>query len=163
MTERNAAERGTPSVPACVRAPFSLHFDGRSLTIPQRGLRYPAVSGRRVQTHQFDYSQARQRIPDVGPIPEGQYWIDPSQMWDNAWYRFTAPTAAWGNHRITIRPYPDTVTHGRGGFFIHGGTMPGSAGCIDLTTTMDVFVRDLKRLLGGLPQCYIPLIVEYPR
>ncbi|SAI46918.1 Uncharacterised protein [Bordetella ansorpii] len=163
MTDRYAAERGTPAIPACMRAPFSLHFDGQVLTIPERGLRYPAVSGRPASSGRFDYSAARQRLANVGPIPAGQYWIDLSQMWDNAWYRFTASRAAWGNHRITIRPYPDTPVFGRGGFFIHGGDTPGSAGCIDLTHSMDTFVKDLKRLLNGLPRCYIPLIVEYPQ
>lgn len=136
-------------------------FVGQKLKV-EGGVSYPAVSGQPKATGEFDYSDERQKIPNVGPIPEGEYWIDPSQMWDNAWYRFNSPASAWGNHRITIRPYPHTKTHGRGGFFMHGGAVPGSVGCIDLTVGMDTFAHDLKQRLNGLPQCYIPLTVQYP-
>lgn len=68
---------------------------------------------------------------------------------------------AWGNYRLTIHPYPGTVTHARGGFFIHGGATPGSAGCIDLTMYMDHFVEKLIQELKGLPACHIPLNVRY--
>ena len=55
--------------------------------------------------------------------------------------------AAWGSHRITIHPFDSTHTFGRGGFFIHGGTMPGSAGCIDLTSGMPRFAA----LISAVP------------
>ena len=59
---------------------------------------------------------------------------------------------------------PGTQTYGRGGFFIHGGTHPGSAGCIHVTGPdgMETFLADLKAALGGLPRCSVLLIVEYP-
>jgi len=84
-------------------------------------------------------------------------------MWENNWFKsaLLSPRGAWGNFRLTIHPYPATVTHGRGGFFIHGGTVPGSAGCIDLVAEMDRFVEHLKQELGGLPECYIQLTVRY--
>lgn len=111
----------------------------------------------------FDYSTERQRIPFHGPIPSGQYWIQPSQLWENNWLKSAlhSPRAAWGNLRITIHPYPHTQTHGRGGFFIHGGAAAGSAGCIDLVHYIDRFVERLKQELGGLPECYVPLTVQY--
>jgi len=34
--------------------------------------------------------------------------------------------------RSVLRENGDTETFGRGGFFIHGGTCAGSAGCINL-------------------------------
>lgn len=40
---------------------------------------------------------------------------------------------SWGKVRTWIYANEDTKTYGRSGFSIHGGSMPGSAGCIDLT------------------------------
>ncbi|MEZ5601109.1 MAG: DUF2778 domain-containing protein [Candidatus Competibacteraceae bacterium] len=76
-----------------------------------------------------------------GPIPQGIYWIRPDELDDN-WLncRLSDRFAnAWGRYRISIHPFT-TETFGRGGFFIHGGATPGSAGCIDLTNHMDRFV-----------------------
>ena len=70
---------------------------------------------------------------------------------------------AWGRYRISIHPFTTTETFGRGGFFIHGGATPGSAGCIDLTNHMDRFVADLRREVGTSTQtCQIHLEVLYP-
>jgi len=49
---------------------------------------------------------------------------------------------AWGTHRIWLEPTPSTRTYGRSGFSIHGGVVAGSAGCIDLTSDMDSFVKE---------------------
>jgi len=65
-----------------------------------------------------------------------------------------------GNYRITLRVFPGTITHGRGGFFIHGGTRPGSAGCIDLTSAMDSFIANMNSRKGN-GDCYIAVTVEY--
>ena len=56
---------------------------------------------------------------------------------------------AWGNHRIFIRnpgaegsPHADKAKmYGRGGFFIHGGSIQGSSGCLDLGDEMDDFAK----------------------
>jgi hypothetical protein len=92
----------------------------------------------------FDYSQKSQELVGVGPIPEGEYWINPAELQKNSFRRVMNPTDAWGNSWITVHPYPDTKTGVRGGFFIHGGASRGSAGCIDLTKYIDAFVSDLK-------------------
>jgi hypothetical protein len=124
---------------------------------------FPAVSGQRNESGKFDYTVDRQKIPYKGPIPAGEYWIQPSQMWENNWFKnlVRTPRSAWGNFRLTIHPYPSTETYGRGGFFIHGGSIPGSAGCIDLTVHIDKFVKQIENELKGLPECYIPLTVRY--
>ena len=44
---------------------------------------------------------------------------------------------AWGQHRIRIIGR----ALGRGGFFIHGGTLRGSSGCIDLGEKMPEFAK----------------------
>jgi len=64
-------------------------------------------------------------------------------MWKNRWYNL-ASRAAWGDYRLTIHVMPGTRTFGRGGFFIHGGTHAGSAGCINLHSGMENFVREIK-------------------
>lgn len=35
----------------------------------------------------------------------------------------------WGDWRAALTPDPGTTTFGRSGFFLHGGSYPGSAGC----------------------------------
>ncbi|WP_279612141.1 tlde1 domain-containing protein [Burkholderia latens] len=102
----------------------------------------------------------RHQAENVGPIPPGRYWIQPSQMWTNRWYNL-ASRAAWGDHRLTIHVMPGTSTFGRGGFFIHGGTHAGSAGCINLHAGMENFVREIEDATKGAPECRVPLTVQY--
>ena len=47
---------------------------------------------------------------------------------------------SWGNSRVWLEPSKETNTYGRDDFSIHGGWVPGSAGCIDLTSNIDNFV-----------------------
>jgi hypothetical protein len=49
--------------------------------------------------------------------------------------------------RFWLTPKAGTEAFGRDGFSIHGGTAPGSAGCIDLTDEMDEFA-DLMQAIG---------------
>jgi len=162
MSDRYAAEHGIPSSPLCSRSDeILLSFDGRFLTMHgPNGRSYSAASGRPSNGRSFDYSPSRYRLSSEGPIPPGRYWINPSQTWTNHWYN-VASRDAWGDHRVTIHVYPGTETYGRGGFFIHGGTHPGSAGCINLHSGMEDFVRELNSTLGSSPDCYIPLMVKY--
>jgi hypothetical protein len=153
-------ERYDSTLGACTT--LELAFDGAKLTFTdgKKTDTYTAVSGRPLSSGKFDYSSARQKLMGTGPIPEGIYWLNPGQLWENAWYK-AASTNAWGNFRITIHPFTTTVTFGRGGFFIHGGSTPGSAGCIDLTGEMDRFAADLRKRAGTKP-CQIHLTVDYP-
>ncbi|MBL8210449.1 MAG: DUF2778 domain-containing protein [Bryobacterales bacterium] len=157
-----SGERYNPTLPHC--GVLTLYFDGHYLRMNggSRALSYPAVSGKPDAGGRFDYSVARQRIPNTGPIPEGTYWIRPDELDDNYWNTFSGAFArAWGRYRITIHPFTTTETYTRGGFFIHGGTEAGSAGCIDLTTHMDTFAADLIREAGSA-SCQIHLTVAYP-
>jgi Protein of unknown function (DUF2778) len=170
------SERGEPRGPRCEN--YGLLFDAFFLKLSD-GSRlagtWPARSGRIVED-KFDYTKARQAVKDEGPIPEGSYWIEPSQL-----THVSFGTGAWGRYRITIHPLPLTVSYGRGGVFIHGGDEFGSAGCIDLAHGIDAFVTALRRLLPtpgvrrpGMPTgrgggrdatafvpCIIPLTVRY--
>jgi hypothetical protein len=150
-------ERGDSRLPD---ADVALTFDGSTLATSS-GRTWPAVSGRPDASGTFDYSPARQRLRDAGPIPAGTYWLDPDQLvnlserWLYSW-RFEG---AWGTHRITIHPFDSTRAFGRGGFFIHGGSSAGSAGCIDLTTGMASFAQ----MLGAIPRpAKVKLHVQYP-
>ncbi|MFC1642581.1 DUF2778 domain-containing protein [Myxococcota bacterium] len=97
----------------------------------------------------------------IGPIPEDAHWILPdelatqSSMWE--FWRRAWSEPAWEKHRVTIHPRPGTATHGRGGFFVHGGATWGSASCIDLTYGMDSFAAAIRPLRN----CHIPLKVSY--
>lgn len=167
--EKYTKERYNPTLPHCVQpspeadqAPvvLNLSFDGKNLSIKKGNLvahSYAAVSGS-LQDGKFDYSKKRQKEANAGPIPEGTYWIRPDEISKAGFWR---DRVAWGNYRITIHPFEKTQTYGRGGFFIHGGAVPGSIGCIDLTTSMDQFVADLQALLQGTRQCQIHLVVKY--
>ena len=62
---------------------------------------YRGVSGQPLNEGGFDYSATRQQESGKGPIPEGAYWIKPSEMWTNRWYN-VALRSAWGNNRITF-------------------------------------------------------------
>ena len=161
---RYESERFVPATPSCVKSKLSLKFDGRKLYLnihdySNRVIEYTAVSGKPVKGG-FDYSIQRQKQAFHGPIPSGEYWITLSELWKNAWYR-PGSDNAWGDYRVAIHPYPTTKTYGRGGFFIHGGAIPGSAGCIDLTKNMNRFIKHLRTLMPGKKDCYIPLTVEY--
>lgn len=148
------AERGNSMLTDC---PTSLMFDGHTLYMQgEYNQQFSAVSGKPINGN-FDYSPERQRQENEGPIPQGVYWLDTSEL-KSLWYYLGKPAAAWGTHRISIHPFHTTHTFGRGGFFIHGGTSPGSSGCIDLTGDMASFAKIIARYL----ECKIILRVNYP-
>lgn len=72
---------------------------------------------------------------NTGPPPEGQYEFNTADVQTNdfatAIARLVSGLGDWGSFRVPLTPYPGTAD-GRGGFFLHGGSFPGSAGCIDV-------------------------------
>lgn len=161
MSDDYATERYDPALEKC--GTLDLLFDGTSLKMSggSKTYTYLAASGTPGPGGKFDYTRAAQRASFSGPIPEGEYWINPDEIWTNRWYR-RGSADAWGKYRITIHPFTTTVTYQRGGFFVHGGKVPGSAGCIDLTSNIDTFVNDLDRE-GARRKCQIRLTVKYPQ
>jgi len=160
MTDKYAAERYDPSLAMC--SSLELFFDGSKLIMKggSKEYSYPAVSGKPTKDGKFIYNKEAQKGSFTGPIPEGVYWINPDQLWTNRWYK-SASEDAWGEYRMTIHPFTTTETYKRGGFFIHGGKVLGSAGCIDLTSNIDTFVNDLQKE-GAIKKCQIHLTVKYP-
>ena len=105
-----------------------------------------------------------QSVKDKGTIPEGTYVARQSELqrmspidWIIGWSRLLSEdlggkwpgsSYSWGNSRIWLEPSKENNTYGRDDFSIHGGWVPGSAGCIDLTSNIDNFVA-LFEVLGN--------------
>jgi len=67
-----------------------------------------------------------------------------------------------GDWRVPVKPSLGTNTNGRSGFFLHGGQLSGSAGCIDFgggmfgNPTTDKFRRDMLNDPDGV----VPITVR---
>lgn len=139
---------------------------------------YKAVSGRPLEDGSFEYSKQRQKMEKIGPIPEGEYYINPQEiqyaddrtMIDkvaglvgvvvNRGGTMPGGKFAWGIGRVWIHPQ-SVIIDGvlRTNFSIHGGTDAGSAGCIDLTSNDKPFFDTLEKYKGDCTK--IKLIVDY--
>lgn len=121
-------------------------FDGKELAIYDEGEKvaeFAAVSGKPgYQSPEY------QNKKDTGPIPEGTYVARKKDFQNRDDYgpikKYTSwpgGERGWGKNRVWLEPSKETNVFGRGGFSIHGGAEPGSAGCIDLTSSMDNFTK----------------------
>jgi RHS repeat-associated protein len=139
-----------------------LSFDGKRLTATDAEGNvidsWKASSGRPGTTF------ADQWRKDIGPIPEGDYSVNPGKIerWHdlpilkriaadfgltNTW---KGGPPAWGHYRVPI-DIPGGSILGRGTFFIHGGWTPGSAGCIDVGFGDVSFFNYLSSQRGSMP------------
>ncbi len=143
-----------------------LVFDGRFLYSGNGEIVLDAVSGKPIKetttqtrkgrvieeiitktTKVFDYSVDRQKEIGKGGIPEGIYHIKPSETRTIT----TSPrshiggNSSWGNCSWSLHKEEETETYDREGFFIHGGTSWGSAGCIDVKTGDKILDKYIKR------------------
>ena len=127
-------------------------FDGKKFTMyvdDKPVISWAAVSGRsNFQSPEYQDQKS------TGPITEGTYVARQEELqhmsamdWLVGWTSKLTDKGAWpgsemswGNSRVWLEPSKETNTFGRGGFSIHGGWAPGSAGCIDLTSHMNNFV-----------------------
>ncbi|MDH5731359.1 MAG: DUF2778 domain-containing protein [Gammaproteobacteria bacterium] len=103
---------------------------------PAFSLSIPANSGKGPCLNNPSYNC--QKAHFEGPIPTGQYIIDPTELSDPGIvgdiarnYRPDSP-GDWGDFRIPIKSIGSGNRFGRSGFYIHGGSISGSAGCIDI-------------------------------
>ena len=114
--------------------------------IDMPGLKWNGISGRKgYQSKEF------QDMKNIGPIPEGVYILNPEdtqyfssislfdKMISSFGGEWRGGKSSWGNVRTWLTPKEGTNTYGRDNFSIHGGSSPGSAGCIDLTSDNDSF------------------------
>jgi len=124
------------------------------------------------ETTSFNYSPERQLLLNEGPIPEGKYHVFKDRMQSREglsnWQKtksnlgggqWRGGTKSWGKFRFEV--YPKSIDLGggiiRGDFFVHGGDVRGSAGCIDLCNNMTTFKNAF--MLGQ--QNKVHLIVHY--
>ncbi len=116
---------------------------------------WPAVSGLYLENGKS--RGELQQFEDVGPIPEGEYILSPKKTY-NFYYdllygnekirnfsKWIFEYNSWGFYKTQIIPNSDTrnniINLGRKPetFYLHGGTSPGSRGCIDLTNWNNQF------------------------
>lgn len=103
---------------------------------------YSYVSGMNGDTNPVDKGK--------GPIPPGRYTLDPKEISSHWWRKLFM--SDWGDYRAPLHPEAGTDTHGRSGFFLHGGgvhwqeTRYGSEGCIKV---WDLNQNHLFELLQG--------------
>lgn len=126
---------------------------------------------------------------DAGPLPEGQYSVGPLETRSGQpeeigaleafWYKLTGQveddTAAnkqfckntilsrisWGNYRLRINPTGGQKMYNRGDFYVHGGSLAGSHGCIDLTDDMEDFAKFFGVWASANKKKTIPMVVKY--
>jgi RHS repeat-associated protein len=106
---------------------------------------WPYSSGMNGNT---DPSQA-----DQGPIPPGQYSLDPSEISQAGFFRDKIDPRDWGDFRVPLHPDQWTNVYGRAGFFLHGGRLRhGSEGCIKAEgPDQDTLFGFLMREPGPIP------------
>ncbi|OQA87105.1 MAG: hypothetical protein BWY31_00981 [Lentisphaerae bacterium ADurb.Bin242] len=141
---------------------------------------WEAASGKPDEKGNFDYSEERQKLKNIGPIPEGKYLL-PSNITTNPDIRGTWDLDDWNNYaknrafyqtRVDARgrgpwgrcfgrlePQPETDTFGRSNFNVHGGTSKGSAGCIDIGNNDKEFFDQLR--MGFVKEGEVKVIVDY--
>lgn len=133
-------------------------FDGKTLTIYQGGK--PVMSWEAVSGKPGYQSPEYQNLKNVGPIPEGIYVARQEKLqymspvdWAIGWSRvfgdnwggkWPGSSVSWGASRVWLEPSKGTDTFGRDKFSIHGGLVPGSAGCIDMTGQINAFTSWLE-------------------
>lgn len=170
--------------------PASLFFDGKTLSWVVNGQAkktWDAISGNTFMSAGTRYDSETHggkyvKLSDKGPLPEGKYSINGIQHQkreDNnfikqaiAFYTSKSVGAknfekgsgarfAWGDSRCAIKSTAGTDTFGRHSFYIHGGAIAGSSGCIDLTGDMDDFAKTYGAYLAHGNKPLVPLTVKY--
>ncbi|SON52852.1 tlde1 domain-containing protein [Vibrio tapetis] len=111
---------------------FSIGNGKLSLVTPCLSIVVNATSGRGECLGKG--SKACQAKSFEGPLPIGVYYIKPEEVSDPNLIGDLARRSKgdWGDWRVRLHPKPATKTYGRDNFFLHGGDMKGSAGCIDI-------------------------------
>ena len=68
---------------------------------------------------------------------------------------------SWGDYRWALKPKSGTNTFGRGSFYLHGGSTPGSIGCIDLITNSGDFAKYYAKWMEKTGKKTIDVKVDY--
>ncbi len=120
----------------------TLALYGTSATYYSRLGTYPYTSGL--------YGDTDPANKGTGPLPPGNYTLNPSEITKAGFFRRYIDFRDWGNYRAPLHPDPGTNTFGRSGFFLHGGwKRPGSEGCIKVGgARQNELFRTLKKASG---------------
>jgi len=114
---------------------------------------------------------AAEDLEDKGPIPSGSYFVDMNKLSNPHWLRDIYNTLRygdWGDWNVPIAPCSGTDTHNRKGFYIHGGAIPGSAGCIDVgggvfgNEKTDSLLRDMMNDPDGIISFDVYMVLPEP-
>jgi peptidoglycan hydrolase-like protein with peptidoglycan-binding domain len=68
---------------------------------------------------------------------------------------------AWGNYRYALKPTKSTDTFGRTSMYLHGGSVPGSIGCIDLSVGINDFGNFFQEWKKRTGYSSIYILVDY--
>ncbi|MBQ1783253.1 MAG: DUF2778 domain-containing protein [Gammaproteobacteria bacterium] len=142
-----------------MRIAFSISRKVLSFATPAYSVSMRATSGR--DGCMNNPSVSCMVTANQGPIPVGFYYIDPKELSDPilAGDVIRRAQGDWGDWRIRLHPAAGTNTFGRDGFFIHGGGMDGSAGCIDIGGGV-LGNRQTDKLLAAIKGSPITIAVE---
>ncbi|MEP4889736.1 MAG: DUF4157 domain-containing protein [Aliiglaciecola sp.] len=145
----------------------SITFNGAQVSVVGNpGFSAPAVSG--LQSHArnargIDYTDPLyQDQLNLGPIPEGEYYVIPSEVQSSSTHNFSQ--SSWGHYRVILHPTLLTYQHRvilrrGGGFYLHqDANNNGTAGCIGLIKD-----SDNRRLLERIRDASgpVPVTVRY--
>jgi hypothetical protein len=143
-----------------------MDFDGFTLTL-SGSVSYaaPAVSGLKANNPKAggqDWTHPdHQWEPNKGPIPEGEYYVEPAEVETTGF-----DPAGWGHFRTRLHASMLTTAQIRltsdreGGFFVHkDGGNNGTAGCIGIESDAD---NKVVHGYIGTNGARIPVFVDYP-
>ncbi|SFV86499.1 hypothetical protein MNB_SUP05-SYMBIONT-4-421 [hydrothermal vent metagenome] len=110
-----------------------VHLFNHEVTFDGENVSYDDDKGKQIV--KYSATSGKDGIKDQsaswkGPIPKGSYTLNPDSISKAGFFRKFM--GDWGKYRAPLTPNQSTNTYGRSGFFIHGGSSPGSAGCIDM-------------------------------
>lgn len=145
-------EKANPPAPASQSPIPLLIFNGSylSLVYGDTNYIYPATSG-------------NQKI--IKSIPEGDYWIMPSDLWTCGWLRpftsgfWTSPFETYDTLQCRLTLHSFLIP---GSYFIYGNLLECAKNSINLQLFMPDFIAQLKGIVGRSFPYVIPLMVVYP-
>ena len=157
-----------PESPPTLTDPVTrMRFTGRTLTLEGNSiLPVAAISGKKKNNHKSpdhrDHTgPSSEGLPDVGPIRQGSYKIEPHTVEHSDFDK-----AIWGPVRVRLQESWTTslrrkiTTKREGGFFVHQDIQQdGTAGCIGIQS-----LRDTQRVFERIEHTdkNIPVEVQYP-
>ena len=100
-------------------------------------------------------SVSKSTISDIPGSPFNKN--EPHEFYDKT----ATSEIAWGDYRWALEPLKGTNTFGRDSFYLHGGSTPGSIGCIDLVTDSDDFAEYYEKWKSRTGNKTIVVLIDY--